>query len=83
MTSDNYIAATAYIFGVNRADIMGRNRCAKVAEARMALAWLLRQSDWSLEAIGALLSRDHTTIRYAVATIDRRMEKNTRLAGRL
>lgn len=83
MTPDQLAATAAYMFGVPRAAIFGRSRLAKVAEARMALAWALRQDQWSLESIGDYLHRDHTTIIYAVRTIEHKRQRSPRLAEKL
>lgn len=83
MTADQLITTTAYLFQVDRAALLGRSRVARIAEARQALAWALRQSDWTLEAIGELLDRDHTTIIYAIDRIDRKARHNPPFAARL
>ena len=80
---DQLADTAAFLFGVKRAEIFGNSRVVRVSEARHALAWALRQNGWSLEAIGAFLNRDHTTIIYAVDAINRRMERVPRLAERL
>lgn len=83
MDAEQLTTATAQLFGVKRADLFSHNRTARVAQARQALAWALRKHDWSLEAIGAYLRRDHTTIIYAVAAMDRRATHQPRLAEKL
>ncbi len=83
MTSDQLITTTAWLFNVDKGLLMGDCRVARVAEARQALAWALRQAGWSLESIGDFLHRDHTTIIYAVKVIDRRRQHDQRLAERL
>jgi chromosomal replication initiation ATPase DnaA len=82
-TADQLSDTTARLFGVSRADLIGTNRTARVAQARHALAWALRRNDWSLEAIGDYLRRDHTTIIYALARIERDAARDPRLAERL
>lgn len=82
-TPDQLADTTALLFGVKRTEIFSTSRVARVTEARMALAWALRQNDWSLEAIGAFLRRDHTTIIHALATIERKARQSARLAERL
>src|SRR5260221_12112235 len=83
VTPDQLADTTAFLFGVKRADIFSSSRVTRVAEARMALAWALRQNNWSLESIGAFLRRDHTTIIYALATIERKSARDKRLAERM
>lgn len=83
MNAEQLTTATMQLFGVKRADLFSDNRTIRIAEARQALAWALRQHDWSLESIGDFLHRDHTTIIYAVKTIERRAAYRPRLAERL
>lgn len=83
MTTEQLVSATSFMFGVDRSDLFGSNRTARVAEARQALAWALRQANWSLESIGDFLHRDHTTIIYAIKVTERRAERSTRFAERL
>lgn len=83
MTAEQLVAATSFMFGVDRAELFGRNRTARATEARHALAWALRQANWSLESIGDFLHRDHTTIIYAVKVVERKAERSARFAERL
>lgn len=83
MTPEQLAETTASLFGVVLADLFSDSRVARTAEARMALAWALRQNNWSLEAIGEYLGRDHTTIIYGLARIEERATKDARLAERL
>ena len=80
MTPDTLADTAAFLFGVERGAIFSHSRVARIAEARMALAWALRQAGWSLESIGGYLRRDHTTIIYSLETIERRARQNKRLA---
>lgn len=60
------------LFGVARADILGKRRFGKFADARHAVCWVLRQprDPMVLEAIGKRLgNRDHKTIHHAVERI--------------
>lgn len=82
-TPDQLSDTAALLFGVPRAALFGRSRVARITQARHALAWALRQQDWSLEAIGAYLHRDHTSIIYALDRIERQSARNARLAERL
>lgn len=83
MTPDQLTDTTAFLFNVSRTDLFGSSRVARIAEARQVLAWALRQSNWSLESIGAYLHRDHTTIIYALKNVERRAQHNLRFAERL
>jgi chromosomal replication initiation ATPase DnaA len=83
MTAEQIVSATSFMFGVDRSELLGSGRTARVSEARHALAWALRQANWSLESIGDFLHRDHTTIIYAVRVIERKAERSARFAERL
>lgn len=63
------IATTCRLFHVSTEELCGPSRCRRVAHARFALAWAIRQHDptRSFAAIGELLGgRDHATILYAI-----------------
>lgn len=83
MTPDQLADTAAFAFGVNKGAIFGTTRTARVVEARQALAWALRQQEWSLKSIGAFLRRDHTTIMYALEAVERLRTRNARFAERL
>jgi len=70
------IAAIAAAHGVTVAAVRGRGRQPAVRRARREACYVLasRHPELSFPAIGALLDRDHTTIRYA-------MHRHAQLAG--
>lgn len=82
MDAEHLLNTTARLFGMSTVDLLGSSRVGHIAEARQALAWALRQENWSLKSIGALLRRDHTTIIYSVATANRKIDRNSRFAER-
>lgn len=67
-------------FGVTRAQLIGRDRHAHVAQARQVAAWLLRQRGFSYPAIGQELKQDHTTVMYSVRKVERLRSENARVA---
>lgn len=83
MTPDQLVDNAAFAFGVDRRAIFGDSRVAEIVKARHAVAWALRQEDWSLESIGAFLRRDHTTIIHAIKATEHRRKRNPRFAERL
>lgn len=82
-TPDQLADTAAFVFGVDKRSLFSGNRTHRVVEARQALAWALRQQQWSLVSIGAFLRRDHTTIIYAIEAVERLRGRNTRFAERL
>lgn len=83
MSVEQLVRTTSYLFNVEEHAIFGDSRLARVAEARQVLAWALRQENWTLEAIGQLLRRDHTTIMYAVKAVEQKARNNTRFAEKI
>lgn len=83
LTPDQLADTTAYLFGVEKKAIFGDSRTHRVVVARQALAWALRQRDWSLESIGAYLRRDHTTIIYSIQIVERARERSESYAEKL
>lgn len=83
MTHDQLIDTTAWLWGIPRPLLLSRSRAARVVEARQALSWALRQGGWSLEEIGDLLDRHHTTIMDQVEIAERRAKQNARYQERL
>lgn len=63
------IATTCRVFRVTVEELCGPSRIRRIAYARFALAWAMRQHDprRSFAAIGEVLGgRNHTTILYAI-----------------
>jgi len=56
------LEATADIFGVTLADLIGPRRYRRIADAKLAAAYTLRQVGISLREAGELLGRDTSTI---------------------
>lgn len=72
MNAETLLARAATLFGVTPAAIVGTNRSRQAVAARQAIAYTLRQQDWTVVAIGRLLGRDHTTICYASRAAEQR-----------
>jgi chromosomal replication initiator protein len=69
VNGNTIIDSTCRIFGVTPDELAGPSRARRIAHARFALAWAMRQHDPGrpFAAIGAALGgRDHTTILYAI-----------------
>jgi hypothetical protein len=71
MTPEELLIVTSEVFNVARSAIVGDSRIARTAQARHAFAWGLRKQGWSLDEIGNYLGRDHTTIIYGLARIEK------------
>jgi chromosomal replication initiator protein len=58
--------ASAQVFGVQVADILGRRRTRNVARARFAATWIARRrSGLSYPVLGRILGRDHSSVIHA------------------
>ena len=49
---------------INPSALMSRCRCRKLVYARIEIAKMLRECGYSLEHIGMILQRDHSTINH-------------------
>jgi hypothetical protein len=76
------IRETAERHGLRAWDITGPGRFANYVAARMEACWLAAlETDVSLNEIGRLLDKDHTTVIHAVRTMNDRMGTNVRKLG--
>jgi chromosomal replication initiator protein len=85
MTPNALLLTVALAFDVSVATLQSSKRTRYVSHARQCAAWVLRQRfpDLSLQAIGDLLGKDHTTIIYALKAVEQRMRTDTALAETL
>lgn len=74
------LAEVAALFGVTPADLLGRSRIGSIPIARRAaMDECRRRWQWSTTQIGkAFGNRDHTTVVAALASEERRLERNAR-----
>lgn len=71
-------------WGVDAADIKSDRREQPIAEARQVWCWLARHATpSSLPRIGRYIDRDHTTVKHAVAQVERRRQADAAFARRL
>ena len=77
--------ATATHFEIPRDDLLGKRRDARTAGARQVAMYLMRNDGQeTLPAIGRVLGgRDHTTVLYGCAKIERRLKLEDRLKADL
>jgi len=78
---DTIIQATARIYGINSADILGSKRSKDIAEARQLVMWMIKHNlDFSYPSIGKILGgRDHSTVMHGVQKITKKLESDTKL----
>lgn len=71
---DALIARAADVFHVTRAQILGKPRGeANVAMARQIVYFGLRQAQWNLVDIGAVMHRDHSSVHHGIGAVERRI----------
>ena len=83
---DQILDVAAEVFQVPRAALVGRSHARHIAQARQAVAWVLRYTypALSLETIGQLLGgRHHTTIIWALVAAEQRAQADPDYALRL
>ena len=83
MTPEQLIKEAAALFQVDQALILSESRAAPAVEVRYAIVWTLRNNGWSVEDIGALLNRDHTTITHALKALRQRVQRDKRFVQKL
>lgn len=85
MTPNALLLAVAVAFDLTVSTLQSSCRTRYVSHARQCAAWVLRQRfpDLTLQAIGDLLGKDHTTIIYALQAVEQRMVRDPDLAAQL
>jgi chromosomal replication initiator protein len=85
MTPNALLLAVAVAFDLTVSTLQSSKRTRYVSHARQCAAWVLRQRfpDLTLQAIGDLLGKDHTTIIYALQAVEQRMVRDPDLAAQL
>jgi chromosomal replication initiator protein len=85
MIPEALLAAVAALFGVPVEQLRSSNRTRYVSQARQAAAWVLRSAypALSLQDIGTMLHRDHTTIIFSLKAVEVRMEADADLESDL
>lgn len=58
--------ATALALEIEVADIMGKSRKSRLAEARRIVSGISRRFGWNLARIGRAMNRDHSTVMYQI-----------------
>lgn len=74
------LKATVAFFELPMEDLMGRRRTKTIALARQTAMYLLRSVGLSLSEIGAVFSRDHTTVLHGIAQVQQRIADDARFA---
>lgn len=75
MTPTDVINAVCEAFGVSRMDLLSQRRHRHLADARIAVSVILRETTpLSYPRIGQLLNRDHTTVLHHLRKLEERLE---------
>ena len=66
-----FIEDVCNFYGLSKAELVGKRRQRHIVKARYIAIYLIRKrTDLTLSAIGHIFHRDHTTVIYAVQTIE-------------
>jgi len=77
LTLETVLRSAADFFGVPLAELIGRNRSAKIALPRHVVMYVMREEvGASLQQIGQALGRDHTTVMHGIERIAGEMDRN-------
>ena len=77
LTLETVLRSAADFFGVPLAELIGRNRSAKIALPRHVVMYVMREEvGASLQQIGQVLGRDHTTVMHGIERIASEMNRN-------
>ncbi len=84
ITMEIIITAVSDLFGVSMGDIRGKRRPQRIVRARHAINLLARKlTKTSLKAIGAAMSRDHTTVMASVRRAEALAESDEDFADKI
>ncbi|MBE6641410.1 MAG: chromosomal replication initiator protein DnaA [Ruminococcaceae bacterium] len=69
--SDKIFSAVSTKYGVSVAELKGTSQAAKTVNARNVCIYLFRSlTDMSLEAIGKMINRKHSTVKYSLSKVE-------------
>ena len=81
-TAGDVLQAVSEHFGIEEKELLGRGRSRHIAFPRQLSMYLMRKdADISLEEIGKVLNRDHTTVMHGCRKIEEAMDVNSTLRG--
>ena len=79
-TADKIIAAVAKRYGVSSEDILGVKRTKDIKTARNLAMYIIRQvTDLSLNSIGVMFDRDHSTIHSNITAVEKQLKTDAAL----
>ena len=68
--ADSIVEKVAAYYGMSNEEIRGKSRKRELVKARWLAMYFIRQkTDYTLNAIGDMFGRDHTTVIHALETI--------------
>ena len=72
VTPDLVVRYTCRYYGVDESQLKGQQRCKNISEPRQMAMYLIRtMTSCSLEDIGKYFHRNHSTVKYALDTVER------------
>ena len=83
-TADKIIAAVAKRYGVSSEDILGVKRTKDIKTARNLAMYIIRQvTDLSLNSIGVMFDRDHSTIHSNITAVEKQLKTDAALESEI
>ena len=84
VTINNIVEEVAKNFGVSKEDILGERKNTEVVMARQAAIYIIRETTpLTLDDIGKVFSKKHSTVLYSIEAIETKMEDNTDLKNNI
>lgn len=83
-TPEFIIKAVAKYFEIDASDILGKDRSSKVSEPRKIAMYMVRDmTHESFPKIGKVFGKDHTTVKYAVDTLEEQLKTDNALKEKI
>ncbi len=83
-TAEKIIAAVAKRYGVSSEDVLGVKRTKNIKNARNIAMYIIRQAtDLSLNSIGTMFERDHSTIHSNITAIEKQLKTDIALENEI
>ena len=83
-TPEFIIKAVAKYFEIDASDILGKDRSSKVSEPRKIAMYMVRHmTHESFPKMGKVFGKDHTTIKYAVDSLEEQLKTDQALKEKI
>ena len=84
VTINNILEEIAKSFGVSTEDIRGERKTTEISLARQAAIYIIRETtNLTLDDIGKIFNKKHSTVLYSIEAIDTKMDDNAELKNNI